>query len=356
MTRSTPSEPTDEPTTQADVDLVACWIGGEGEALAGTLAGLPSGEDLEFGGRGRVDAVGGERRASAAAWAARFGAAECGSLRELAMREQSTTILLGEEPGLDDLRLLLDRERRVVLTRLPRLDVAIGLGDAARRIRFASTLAGLDAIRVADRIVGELRGLPGAGGEGAEARQTVRDGGVLALNLKLRGSAGPRGMESHLLDACALASRYLGPFESVVAFGRIPIGTDRPFRVGVLGRDASGRVAALDVAESQPFDASVEWLLADGRVAADDTNVRVWDALGGKTETIQVAAPYNELAVAARAIVRAARLGLVDRESPDEHAGFDLVNAIALADAARLSLRTGNPEAPQRLVELAARP
>lgn len=286
----------------------------------------------------------------------RFGAAEVASLRELAAREPDLALVLGAGWGRDDLRHLLERSRRVVVSVPPTLEDALSLGDAIERLSVVPTTTTAEGFAAVATVVTELARLPAEEATHPDAGGARGELGVRSVAIRFRTAAGPRGLEPLLVDACDLVAWSFGPLapiEVVMAMSRSPRGAGSLQSVGILARDAFDRVATIDLAESGTASRDVEWQLADGRVVLDDRGVRSWDATGTALDTgLDAGDPQAPLIVhdGLGAIVGALR------DDIDARTGTRLLRTLALVDAIRLSLRTGNPESPRRLLDLVARP
>jgi hypothetical protein len=328
---------------------LGCWISADAESFAASLA---ASDALERVACCHVDAVGGERRTAAGAWAVRFGADEVASLRELAAREPDLALVLGAGWGRDDLRHLLERSRRVVVSVAPSLEDAISLGERIERLTVAPTTTTSGGFRAVATVVTELARLPADEDASPESPAARNERGVRSVAIRFRTPAGPRGLEPLLVDACDLVTWSFGPFapiELVMAMSRSPRGAGDLQSVGMLARDAFDRVATIDLAESGHAGRDVEWQLAEGRVVLDDRGVRSWDASGSQLDSGDSVGPIP---------LDDGLGGLIGalRDDIDARTGTRLLRTLALLEATKLSLRTGNPESPQRLLDLVARP
>ncbi|MDZ4832075.1 MAG: hypothetical protein SGJ09_18005 [Phycisphaerae bacterium] len=324
-------------TARSGAVAIAAWVGARGESLAAALAGDRATE-VEAEWRWNLTSVGGERRAAAAAWASRTGAAEAGSARELARPEISTVLVLGSDAVSedDDLRFLLEGERTVVLAASGALTLAtaIALGDRLGRVVTVPALASSQCWRVAQPLIEEL----------------CADGPVSSVSLRYRARTGERSVDALLVDACDICVRLLPAVESVVALGRNAADSTDVRSLSALVRASSGATATIDLADGGGWLRECELLGAGGRVRLSDTSIERWDRSGERTEFLSVAGP-NDVVHASIEALRTVALSRPGRADPER-----MLAPLALAEAAKLSVRTGNHESPDRVCELARRP
>lgn len=318
---------------------VTCWVGHGGDALAMTLFGDgPGAMDASWG--WKVLAIGGERRATASACASRLGAAEAGSLRDVARTAAAVHLILGRDmPGEADLDALLEGERLVVGTApMPATTVeAHRLGERAARVRTVPMFRWSETCRIAQPMLEEF----------------LADGAPSSISIRMRSAdeeLGIRGVDAMLADACDLALDVLPGVESVMAVGRSPSHAADPRILAVVGRGADGSVLAMDLADVGGWERSIELTGPAGRLRIADDAAERWDRSGTRTERLECGGARH----AAMAVVESLRT-LARTRGGRIDAGR-VVAQLALADAARLSVRTGNAESPASVEELAARP
>ncbi|MBL9148285.1 MAG: hypothetical protein JNM94_06270 [Phycisphaerae bacterium] len=317
---------------------VAAWIGAGGESIAAALAGDVA-RDVDERWRWTMHAIGGERRSAAAAWAERTGAAECAHLRELVRPGVALSILLGREiPGDADLRHLLDGDRRVAFVGAAPLTLAtlIALGDRAARLDVVPSFLSSEAWRLAQPIVADFRG------DGADARVTT-------VAIQMRGTPGESTLDALLFDAAMVAVSLTTSIESVLALRQSPSATHEPASIVAIARCEDGMLLSLDVADTGGVRRAVEFVGSAGVCVVADDRIEWRDPRGATRERHVLTPPVD----AVRATVDSlAHLAAVRSGGT----GNTLRAAAALAEAAKLSARTGNAESPARALELAARP
>lgn len=334
------SSPRERATGPAPVDGamigVAAWVGAGGESIAVELAGALSSEVQSIW-RWSVVAIGGERRSSAAAWVEQTGAHEARSLRELASSGAGMVAVFGGAfPGADDLRFLLDGDRRVVVVAAepPSLELVSMLGDRAARLDLAPTFVGGDTFALAEPMLSEFR----------------QEGAPVSLSLRFRCARGESTIESLLFDACLTAVSVSGNVESTIGLRRAPAELAQPGSLVAIARCEDGALVSLDVAEGGGWGRSIEFLGAQGRCTIGDALLERTDATGAVRERHDLGAGSGCVGATIASLRRLATA----RQASDRSRLYR--DAIALADAVRLSARTGNAESPARVLELAARP
>lgn len=317
---------------------IGAWVGSGGEALAAVLAGERA-RDIEGHWMWRITAVGGERRAAASAWASAVGATEHASLREVARAASHAVLVLGQRaPSIDELRLLGEGDRRVILLAAPPLAEACALDRDGDQIRVVPSLRLSESLRAASPMVSELREAAGD------------QVGISAMSIRLRCAPGERTVDGLLLEACELIAAEFAAIESVVAMARPPLTGGEVRTLVALVRDSAGRIGTIDCADAGGWSREIEWLGPGGRIRIDDGIVRRWSPTGSAIERLDVHAPRDAIEAAIESL-RSLALTRFPREEPG-----CLVEALAAAEAAKLSARTGNPESPSRMHELLAKP
>ncbi|MFO0828394.1 MAG: hypothetical protein U0572_09610 [Phycisphaerales bacterium] len=336
-----PTEPTLRALDVAPGAAVGAWVGAGGESLAAALAGEHATE-LERLWGWEIAVLGGDRRAAAGAWAARAGATEAGTLRELARPGIASALVIGREPPSDDdLRALLEGDRQVILALSQPISLAAAtrLGDRLGRLVEVPSLRLATMWRAATPLIDELRG----------------DGPLTMMSVRLRCPTGERTVDAMLLDACAACADLLDAPESVVGVGRMPAEAAEARSFCAIVRTALGAIAIMDIADAGGWSRELELLGAGGRLRCSDVAIERWSSAGDLRERQEVRGATNVVSAAADALRGLTAQGLtaqrgvrVDRE----HA----LAPFALAEAAKLSARTGNAESPDRMHELALRP
>jgi hypothetical protein len=327
----------------ANVAAVSCWVGAGGDALASTLLGEQSlGRDgsIESAWGWRLVAIGGDRRATASACAARAGASEVGSIRELARSAVAAHLLLGREaPGEADLDLLLAGDAIVVSTAPVPPSTAEGhrLADRVTRLRFVPMLRWSEALRTAQPLIEEFLsdGVPAA----VAVRMSCPD-----------DELGIRGVDAMLLDACDAVLEFVPAVESIAAIGRSPSSLVDARVLSAIGRSIDGCVVSIAIADVGTWDRSVELTGPGGRLLVSDRSLQRWSRSGAETERIDLDGPTDCVGAILESIRTLSRTR-GGREERRRH-----ISRLALADATRLSARTGNPESPASVEEIAARP
>jgi hypothetical protein len=314
---------------------VAAWIGAGGESIAAALAGDVA-RDVDERWRWTMHAIGGERRSAAAAWAERTGAAECAHVRDLVRPGVALSLLLGREiPGDADLRHLLEGDRRVAFVGAAPLSLATltALGDRAARVEVVPSFLSAEAWRVAQPIEAEFRG----------------EGRVSTVSIHMRGAPGESTLDALLFDAATVAVSLTSTIESVLALRQSPSAAQEPAALLAIARCDDGTLVSLDVADAGGVRRQVEFVGSAGVCVVADDRIEWRDPRGATRERHVLTPPADAVraTVDSLAHLAAVRAG---------GTGNTLRAAAALAEAAKLSARTGNAESPARALELAERP
>lgn len=321
---------------------IGCWIGPGADGLAAALAAEgPDGADsLDIALGWRLVAVGGERRATAGAWAARAAAVECASLRELARVPAAMRLLLGRDMPADaDLDVLLEGDAIVLGTApLPATAVdAYRIGDRRTRLRTVPLCRWSDAFRVAQPLVEEFLGEGPATTIAVRMRVPADDAHLL-------------GLDSMLQDACDVTLELTSGIESVWAIDRAPTVPREARGFAALARATDGALVSLDLAEAGGWERGVELIGPSGRLLIADQGIERRDRNGQLLEEIRRSGPTGAIPACLESLRTLARLR-GGREEPGRQ-----IARLAFADAARLSARTGNAESPASVEAIAARP
>lgn len=337
--RRTVESPTEPAVASSQVLSVGCWVGPGGDALAAALSGDGS-ESIEAAWGWRLSAIGGERRATASAWAARIGAAEVASLRELARAGTAVRLVLGREMPADaDLDSLLEGDAIVMGTAaLPANTVeAYRIGEQGGRLRTVPLFRWSEAFRMAQPLVEEF----------------LSEGPPSGVSVRMRSASDEAGLcsvDTMLIDACDVALEVLPGIESVSAIGRSPNATNDARVLAAIARSLDGAVVSIDLADAGGWERSVELVGPAGRLHVGDRSIVRWSRAGAVVERMELTSPADAVAACVESLRTLARIrgGREDRARQ--------IARLALADAARLSIRTGNAESPASVEAIAARP
>ena len=336
------------------------WVGSGGDgvamALVAAMAGGTAGDanDVSCSGGScsawgwKLVAVGGDRRATASACAARVGAAEVGSIRELPqdVQREGTRLPVGvhlivgrDMPGPADLDALLEGDAIVIGTAPLPASTLEGqrLGERAARLRTVALFRWSDAMRTAQSLIEEF----------------LTEGAPSSVSMRMRcadDELGLRGVDAMLLDACDLALEFVPSVESVSAIGRSPATMTDVRVLSAIGRGTDGGVVSIDIADVGGWERSVELTGPGGRLVVNDSVALRWNRAGVLLERMDLAGPTECIGAIIESMRTLARTRGSRESSPRQ------VSRLAFADATRLSVRTGNAESPASVEELAARP
>lgn len=242
-------------------------------------------------------------------------------------------------PADADLDALLGSESLVVGTApLPANTVdAYRIGDRRARLRTVPLLRWSDAYRVAQPLVEEFLSEGPASGATVRLRSTADETGLCSV-------------DSMLLDACDIVLDLLPGIDSVWAVGRSPASATDARVLAAIARSREGAVISIDLADGGGWERSVELIGPGGRLRIADDAILRWNRAGQLTEQIELNGPTDAVGACVESLRTLARL-----RGGREDLGRQVAR-LAFADAARLSLRTGNAESPSSVEEIAARP
>lgn len=358
MTLDACAQTSSSPASPAASLSLACWVGPGGEAIANELASAAGAEPAAPEGTSgvRLVAIGGDRRSMATQWAGRAGIDEVASLRELARVPAGVRLVLGSEPPGDaDLEALLGGDA-IVVTTVPTpasTSEAFQLGEIRSRLRCVPLFRWSDAFRVAEPMLAEFlaEGRPTAVAirlrQGAPDRATTLSVGHAA---PVASEGGIGGIDGLLLDAADLAAEFAVGIESIFAMARAPLVAGEPPAVHAVARSGDGAIISMELIAAGGFERAVILTGPGGTLAISDALLERRDGGGRLVERIERRPPADPVAAVLESLRTIVRLR-GGREDPGR-----VIARLAIADAARLSARTGNAESPASVEAIAARP
>lgn len=337
------------PPSPANAQPITCWIAADGERVAQELFAEPS---LLTSWGWKLVAVGAERRSMASPIAERWAAADTASIRELARGGARTHLLLGSgDIGDADLDALLEGEG-TVLSSVPRPATATDacrLGERIERLRVVPSFRWSEAIGVARPLIAEFL----SHGPLAAIALHGREGDATEA-----GRRGSSAIDALLLDVADLALEFLTGVESIAAIARFRDPASDVAALSAIGRSSEGQLVTFDLADVGGWERRIEFLGPAGRLVLSDATAVHTDRQGAEVERMSFAGPTDRVSAVVESLRTLARAR--DSATLRAIAGREdrrrLISRLALADATRLSARTGNAESPASVEELAARP